>query len=218
MADESYLYYKDKVHELRLFGKIWDSHLTWKGENKVLKDVISELGLEPLEEWYCILAYGSNACPAQLKHKSFEAVVVVKCRMFDVLPVYAGFESRFKYIPATLARAPGEEVETWVTLLRPSDLKEMDRSEGRPKTYDLYEVTEGRLYTENGKEIRPIYAYVTTDKNGLYLHGGKIIPLEPDQHRILKWFKAKKLVNSKTSDWLTVKPLDGELKRFGQMI
>jgi hypothetical protein len=216
----SYLYHKGMVHELRLFGKVWDSQLTWNEGTKVLQDVLTEEGLGNLEDWYCILAYGSNACPAQLKNKKLDTVVVVKCRMFDVLPVYAGYNSESGYVPATLARAKGEEIETWVTLLRPQDLKKMDRSEGRPSFYNLMTVDEGRLFLENGKEIKPIYAYVTTDDKGLFLHGGKVIQLnEVDQKKVQDWLKHEKLKRSETSIWLSVTPFDGPPpKVFGAML
>ena len=216
----SYLFHKDKVHELRLFGKVKDSQLTWKDRTRVLSEVFQEEDWGSLEDWYCILGYGSNACPAQLRFKKFETVVVVKCRLFDVLPVYAGYKGDAGYVPATLARAKGEEIETWVTLLDPKDLKKMDRSEGRPSVYNLAMIDEGRLFLENGKEIKPIYAYVTTDDKGLFLHGGKVIPLyETEQKKVLDWLKHDKLRQSETSVWLSVSPFDGPpSKVFSQML
>lgn len=206
----SFLLHEGKVHELRVFGKVWDSQLTWESKTSVLQDVLVELGLPPLEGWYCILAYGSNGCPPQLVHKGFKTIVVVKCRLFDLMPVYAGYKAEESgYIPATLARSKGSEVETWVTILRKEDLRRMDRSEGRPSVYQLVEVDEGKLFLENGKEISPIYGYVTTDEKGLYLHNGKLIPLyEVKQQKALEWHSKDKLKHSETRQWLDRTPFD----------
>jgi len=219
----SYLLHDKKVYELRVFGKVWESQLSWGDKTRVLQEVLAELGMPPLQEWYCILAYGSNACPAQLIHpeKGFETAVVVKTRLFDVLPVYAGYVTKNGkgYIPATLARAKGQEVETFVTLLRKDDLEKMDKSEGRPQVYQLVEVHEGKLFLENGKEIKPIYAYVTTDTKGLYLHEGQVIPMhEVPQSKVHEWLKKEKLSHSETSKWLAVTHVAGPPpKTFEQM-
>jgi len=219
----SYLLHDKKVHELRVFGKVWESQLTWGDKTRVLSEVMTELSLPPLQEWFCILAYGSNACPAQLIHpeKGFETAVVVKTRLFDVLPVYAGYITKGGkgYIPATLARAKGQEIESFVTLLRKDDLEKMDRSEGRPQVYQLVEVHEGKLFLENGKELKPIYAYATTDTKGLFLHEGQIIPIhEVEQKKVKEWHDKTKLAHSETSKWLTVTHLGGvPPKTFEQM-
>jgi hypothetical protein len=219
----SYLLHDMKVHELRVFGKVWESQLTFGDKTRVLQEVLAEIGQPPLQEWYCILAYGSNACPAQLVHKEkgIMTAVVVKTRLFDVLPVYAGYVTKGGkgYIPATLARAKGQEIETFVTLLKKDDLAKMDSSEGRPSVYQLAEVNEGKLFLENGKELKPIYAYVTTDTKGLYLHEGQIIPVhEVPQAKVCEWMKKEKLSHSETSKWLAMTHLTGPPpKTFEQM-
>jgi hypothetical protein len=219
--DFSFLLHERKVHELRVFGKVWDSQLTWGDGTRVLQDVLNGLGLGSIEPWYCVLAYGSNGCPPQLVHKGFKTIVVVKCRLFDILPVYAGYKSEESgYIPGTLARSKGTEVESWVTIMQPKDLKRMDRSEGRPETYELVEVNEGKLFLENGKEIRPIYAYVTTEEKGLFLHHGKLVPLfEVKQKKALEWHSKDKLRHSETNLWLDRTPIAGKPpKVFGDLI
>lgn len=218
--DFSYLLHEKKVHELRVFGRVWDSQLTWKDGTCVLHEVLEELGHPHLENWYCLLAYGSNGCPQQLVHKGFDTVVVIKSRMFGIQPVYAGYMSDSGYIPGTLAREKEAEVETWVTLLKQGDLGRMDRSEGRPKAYQLVEVNEGKLFLENGKEVRPVYAYVTTDAMGLFLHGGKLIPLfDTEQRKVQEWMRNDKLKQSVTRDWLSLEEVKGKPpKVFGDMI
>jgi len=219
----SYLLHDKKVYELRVFGKVWESQLSWGDKTRVLQEVLTEIGMPPLQEWYCILAYGSNACPAQLIHpeKGFSTAVVVKTRLFDVLPVYAGYVTKNGkgYIPATLARYKGQESECFVTLLRKQDLELMDKSEGRPQVYQLVEVHEGKLFLENGKELKPIYSYVTTDTKGLFLHEGQVISLlDTEQKKVKEWHEKGKLAHSETNKWLSVTHLQGAPpKTFEQM-
>jgi len=219
----SYLLHEGKVYELRMFGKVWESQLTWGDKTRVLQEVLAELGLPPLQQWYGILAYGSNPCPAQLIHpeKGFRTVVVAKTRLFDVIPAYAGYVTKGGkgYVPATLARSKGQESECFVTILMKDDIDRMDKSEGRPDVYQLVEVNEGKLFLENGKELKPIYAYVTIDKKGLYLHEGQVIPLYTvEQKKVKEWHEKGKLAHSETSKWLTVTPVQGPPpKAFEQM-
>ena len=95
----------------------------------------------------------------------------------------------------------------------------MDKSEGRPQVYQLVEVHEGKLFLENGKELKPIYAYVTTDTKGLFLHDGQVISLfGTEQKKVIEWQEKGKLVHSETNKWLSVTHLQGPLpKTFEQM-
>jgi hypothetical protein len=95
----------------------------------------------------------------------------------------------------------------------------MDKSEGRPQVYQLAEVNEGKLFLENGKELKPIYAYVTTDTKGLFLHEGQVISLfGTEQKKVKEWHEKGKLAHSETNKWLTMSHLQGAPpKTFEQM-
>ena len=100
-----------------------------------LGKLLQSRDLPPLDERYAILAYGSNACPGQLRQKCEEYglndVPVLYGRLTGAETVYARRTTNRGYVPATLAKAKTSR-SSWITLLTAEQLRAMDRSETAP--------------------------------------------------------------------------------------
>ncbi len=137
----------------------------------------SELGNGPLPAEAAtrvpVLAYGSNASPAQLKRKfsaprfprGWAAIPTLKGKLQDFEVVYAAHFAPYGSIPATIQYAPGAEQEVFVSLLDPAELEQMHSTEGiDPKatrsTYSYGKLSNIRLELENGAKLAEAYTYV----------------------------------------------------------
>jgi len=124
-----------------------------------------------------VLAYGSNASPAQLRNKYRDAGPVVmptlRAEISDLDVVYAPFIAYYGSVPATLAVAPGTRTEAWVQLLTESQLERMHASEARGVHYDYGRLTGPSAEIEG--EYRPdaLFAYWTC-RGALADEGGPI--------------------------------------------
>src|SRR5260370_21472424 len=100
-----------------------------------LGKLLQSRDLPPLDERYAILAYGSNACPGQLRQKceayGLNDVPVLYGRLTSANTVYARRTTKRGYVPATLAKAKTSR-SSWITLLTAGQLWAMDRSVSRP--------------------------------------------------------------------------------------
>jgi hypothetical protein len=208
--DFSYLLHGGKVYELRVFGKVDSSQVDFGGRSRVLSDVLAEIGHPPVSDCFGVVAHGSYASPAQLVLKGFDTAIVLKCRIFDTAPVLAGYESKYGYVPSTLARMKGQETIIYMNILSEEGLRKMDRSEGRGKDYDLVELQEGKVFLETGRDVNPAYAYVTSDERGLFLKNGVPMLLEEvPQERAVAMVKKGGLPVGKSSIWLKMRPIKG---------
>jgi len=127
--------------------------------------------LVPFNQRYAVLAVGSNACPGRLEEKfigkDHDAIIALKGWIADVDSIYAAWLADYGALPATIAEAPGTEVEIWLTLLTQAQLTIMNASEGLGDDYSLVSVASpfrvGLAMVEN------VYAYF--DRRALVLEG-----------------------------------------------
>lgn len=145
-----------------------------------LQKLLERGNLPSIDRRYAVLAYGSNACPGQLKRK-FEGhgltnVPVLYGHLTGAEAVYARRRTGAGYIPATLA-ATGGSRPSWITLLAADQFEAMDASEGRPDYYALTEV-QNIVFTVGRSRIRlaPLYAYVNV-KGGVMAANGDPVRL-----------------------------------------
>lgn len=163
-----------------------------------LNATLASRGLAPVNERYAILAYGSNACPGQLKDKALTDVPVLFGRLTGAQAVYAKRQTQRGYVPATLAEKPGS-LWSWVTFLTAEQLRTMDKSEGRPNFYVLAKLRKARFFVGRF-QARPLYTYVEIRGGVMIVNGAPVSLRNMGQRR------AKSLLATATSgnatDWL----------------
>lgn len=95
-----------------------------------------------------VLAFGSNAAPAQLRHK-FKGHVghipISRAVLFDHVVVYSAHFSRYGALPATLHPHKGAVAFVAVTWLDPAQLARMHETEAIGVNYDYVEFTDLQL-------------------------------------------------------------------------
>lgn len=129
---------------------------------KTLDQTLASLKATDMDGRYPIIGYGSNANPAQLQRKfpkeDNPVIPVLKAVLegFDV--VYANSFSKHGYAPATLIHSPGTRVDVWVTMLDGYQLKHMDKTEGRGKTYCMADLKSTVRLANEAK--LPAYSYI----------------------------------------------------------
>ncbi|MFD5624743.1 hypothetical protein [Streptomyces sp. NPDC127072] len=157
----------------------------WPRESGLL-DGDRLLPLERLvhEDRVPVVAVGSNACPAQLRHKMAEYAVsspipLVRARVTGMGVGVSGHVSLMGYVSASPFRAPGTVSELFVTWLDAAQLAVVDASEGVPApdgAYDraLLPADDFRIELESGERLPGAYVYV--NRRGV-LHDGSGTPL-----------------------------------------
>ncbi|GGQ69459.1 hypothetical protein [Streptomyces asoensis] len=133
-----------------------------------------------------VVAVGSNASPAQLRHKMAAAAVasavpMVKARVTGIDVGASAHVSRFGYVSASPVRAPAVTRELFVIWLDPEQLALVDATE---PNYDrvLLPAPEFRVELENGEPLPDTFAYV--NHHGV-LHRGDGIPRRHPGQRAL---------------------------------
>ncbi|MEG3628262.1 hypothetical protein [Streptomyces poriticola] len=139
-----------------------------------------------------VLAVGSNACPAQLRHKMAEygigsPVPMVRARVTGVDIGVSAHVSRMGYVSASPVAAPGRVRELFVIWLDAEQLAVIDASEGVPVpagNYDRAWLPSPGLRVElaDGTGLRGAYAYV--NRHGV-LHDGTGLPRPHTEQRAL---------------------------------
>jgi len=152
---------------------LWGTQVLPMGPEDMDRLLLS-MELPPLSRRTWVLAYGSNACPAQLVHKGFSALPVLRATVRGVAAVYAGFVSKWGYIPAGIAGMDVEE-EAWLTLLDAEQMAVMDSTEDRGILYHLAEIRSCTLQLEDGTRVVPVLAYVPET---LYIREGRPIRMD----------------------------------------
>ena len=134
-----------------------------------------------LSERFPILTYGSNACPRQLFFKGITGAIPffkASLKGFDI--VYSAHISEYGYIPATIMESERTTIEVWVALVNEAQLKMIDKSEDRPRTYDLVKINldgeNTRIVLENGEMLPFVYTYIS--KKGFLAFNGQPISLK----------------------------------------
>jgi hypothetical protein len=126
-----------------------------------------------------VLAVGSNASPAQLRHKMREfgidsPVPMVRARVTGIDVGVSAHVSRMGYVSASPFHAPGTVRELFVIWLDAEQLAVIDASEGVPLPHGNYgrawlPAPEMRVEPAPGVTLRGVYAYV--NRHGV-LHDG----------------------------------------------
>ncbi|WP_240529584.1 hypothetical protein [Streptomyces mangrovisoli] len=140
-----------------------------------------------------VLCVGSNACPAQLRHKMAESgiaspVPMVKARVTGVEIGVSAHVSLAGYVSSSPVRAPGVVRELFVLWLDERQLGVIDDSEGVCSPTGNYErrtlpSPDVRVLLENGETVPEVSAYV--NRHGV-LHDGSGAPLTyPGQRALL---------------------------------
>lgn len=164
----SYLFYNDSIYPIEMIQnkRLNESLVLLPDDSKSLLD-------EQLRKWesssvdnrYVIIGYGSNANPAQLSVKfkdNSKPLPVIKGTMKGYDVVFAPLVAPYGVIPATIEKAEGTEVEVWINFLDDEQLRIMDESEGRGRSYWLVEIDD-EVILENGEHIAPVYSYIATN-------------------------------------------------------
>ncbi|MGW3186648.1 hypothetical protein ACWDBT_02175 [Streptomyces ardesiacus] len=130
-----------------------------------------------------VLAIGSNASPAQLRHKMAEfgidsPVPMVRSRVTGLDVGVSAHVSRMGYVSASPVGAPGTVRELFVLWLDPGQLAMIDASEGVPMAGGNFDrawlpAPDVRVEPGDGSVLRGTYAYV--NRHGV-LHDGTGAP------------------------------------------
>lgn len=134
-----------------------------------------------------VVAVGSNASPAQLRHKMAEfgvtsPIPMVKARVTGIDVGVSAHVSRVGYVSASPVDAPAVTRELFVIWLDPEQLALIDATE---PNYDrvLLPAPGFRVELENGEALLDAFAYV--NHHGV-LHNGDGIPrLHPGQRALI---------------------------------
>jgi hypothetical protein len=137
-----------------------------------------------------VLAVGSNASPAQLRHKMREfgitsAIPMVRARVTGVDVGVSAHVSRMGYVSASPFHAPGTVRELFVIWLDAEQLAVIDASEGVPLPHGNYgrawlPAPGVRVEPAPGVTLRGVYAYV--NRHGV-LHDGTGSPRTHPGHQ-----------------------------------
>lgn len=165
--DFSFLFHEDSIlpiipEKTQDLGK--SSVLFSNGDKRELDSILQELHAETIEERYVVIGYGSNANPAQLSVKFKDLhrpIPVFKGTLTGYDVVYASFISPYGAIPATIDHSDETKVEVWINFLDEEQMRIMDKTEGRNKSYWLTKI-EDEIKLENGLVISPLYVYIST--------------------------------------------------------
>jgi len=112
-----------------------------------------------------VLAIGSNAAPAQLRHK-FRTnaapllIPSIRCRIRDLRVGFSSFVSPLGYVPATLVPEAGAETEVALQLLDEGQLAAVDETE-RSAYRRVW--LDSPVLLETGEILSGAYAYVSRD-------------------------------------------------------
>ncbi|MEV0223183.1 hypothetical protein [Streptomyces sp. NPDC050704] len=130
-----------------------------------------------------VLAVGSNACPAQLRHKMREyelssPVPLVRVKVTGLEVGVSAHVSGLGYVSAAPFRAPGHTRELFLTWLDPAQLAVIDASEGVTTPTGAYDrvllpATDFRIEPESGEPLDGVHLYV--NRRGV-LHDGTGTP------------------------------------------
>jgi hypothetical protein len=117
-----------------------------------------------------VLAVGSNACPAQLRHKMAEYAVsgtipMVRARVGGIGVGVSAHVSLMGYVSASACHAPGAVGELFVVWLDPAQLAVVDASEGVPAPTGAYDrgwlpAPDVRIELDSGELLPGAHVYV----------------------------------------------------------
>lgn len=123
----------------------------------------------PMDARVPVIAIGSNASPAQLRHKFRDRpdsllIPSVHAKVTGLRVGYAPFVAGYGSVPATVMRAPGSEVTLAVQFLDATQLANLDRSESPSYQRVWLSGDDGvQVQLETGEFLDGAYAYVAKD-------------------------------------------------------
>ncbi|MEU2857468.1 hypothetical protein ACIQWL_11515 [Streptomyces mirabilis] len=130
-----------------------------------------------------VLAVGSNACPAQLRHKMAQSGVsgtipMVRTRVLGLGVGVSAHVSLMGYVSASPFHAPGAVGELFLTWLDAEQLAVVDASEGVPVAEGAYDrawlsASDVRIELDSGELLPGAHVYV--NRRGV-LHNGSGTP------------------------------------------
>ncbi|MFJ6072241.1 hypothetical protein ACIQFU_15575 [Streptomyces sp. NPDC093065] len=171
----------------------------WPRESGLLDgDLLLPLGRPAREEWeedgrVPVLAIGSNASPAQLRHKMAEfgidsPVPMVRSRVTGVDVGVSAHVSRMGYVSASPVAAPGAVRELFVLWLDAGQLAVIDAGEGVPMAGGNFDrvwlpAPDVRVEPGDGSVLGGAYAYV--NRHGVLRDGTGAPRRHPGEQRAL---------------------------------
>lgn len=162
-------------------------------QDTTLDAVLGGLGAAPAAERVPVLAIGSNACGAQMRHKAaaegFDLVVpTIKAQVDGLVVCCAPYVGGLGYVPATAARAAGTTAELFVQFLDPDQLAGVDRTEPGYRRV-LLDAEDGVTVTlASGERLGGIYAYLAD--GGHLTEDDAVLPLG-DQATLLDFVRTR---------------------------
>ncbi|MDQ1040528.1 hypothetical protein QFZ75_006944 [Streptomyces sp. V3I8] len=140
-----------------------------------------------------VLAVGSNASPAQLRHKMRQyelsaPLPLVKARVTGLEIGVSAHVSALGYVSASPFRAPGHTRELFITWLDPAQLAAVDASEGVTRPSGAYDrvplpATGFRVELESGEPLDGVHLYV--NRHGVLHDGTGTARGHPGERRLL---------------------------------
>jgi hypothetical protein len=136
---------------------------------------LSRLAVAPLRDRHAVLAYGSNACPAQLRRKFLGAecspiVPMTRAWAEDLAVGYSDHVTQYGAVPATVFESEGACTEVFVAWFDPDQFAEVDRSEARNYERRPFDLSRHDLYVADGPAPEAVDVFVST--RGLFSRGG----------------------------------------------
>ncbi len=170
----AYLYVDGQALELVRIGPdpVRDGEVRMDGRTMPVADALAGLGVAaptPHAERVAMLAYGSNAAPAQLARKFADlpgtVIPVLRAELADHDVVYSAHFSRYGAIPATLAVSPGTMLATAVAYLTVAQLARLHETELGPAATQSGDYVQGTLRAavkvEGGAALDAVGAYAS---------------------------------------------------------
>jgi hypothetical protein len=138
---------------------------------------LAELDVPPMAERQAVLAYGSNASPAQLARKYRHAtcsrvIPMTRGWVRHLAVVYSDHETVYGAIPATPIVSADVCTEVFVAWLDDEQLFDLDRSEGRNYERRAFDLRAHPLHVSDGP--MPTEVDVYTSVRGIFTHDGVI--------------------------------------------
>jgi hypothetical protein len=136
---------------------------------------LSVLGAAPLADRTPVLAYGSNACPAQLQRKYEHATcspVIPMTRGWarNLAIGYSDHESRYGAVPATTIVSEGVYTEVFIGWLDAEQFVELDESEARNYERRPLDLVAHELYVSDGPSPPRVEVYESM--RGIFTYDG----------------------------------------------
>jgi hypothetical protein len=128
---------------------------------------LRQLDAPPLADRRAVLAYGSNACPAQLERKYRDAscsrvIPMARAWMRQLAVGYSDHESLYGAVPATPIESDGVYTEVFVAWLDEEQLFDLDRSEARNYERRPLDLQAHELYVSDGPPPGTVDVFVST--------------------------------------------------------